>query len=89
MIAVVTLDLTCSEQDCVRAWRRHFKERLNLPLDLAMIAVVAAFGLWTWWIDGATVLSVIAFGLAGALGVLIASAPLCLTAVGVSERRKA
>ena len=71
---MVAVNFTYSKQDCLRAWRRHLKERLNLPLDLAVIAIVAAFGIWQWRVDGPTVLSVAALGLACVLGLLIASA---------------
>jgi hypothetical protein len=67
---MVTLDSNCSQQDCLRAWRRHFKERTRLPLDLVAVAVLAAFGARQWLVDGASALSVAALALAGTLALI-------------------
>lgn len=74
MDAMIALDFTYSQQDCLRAWRLHFKEKLNLPLDFAAIAVLVVLGLWQWRAEGPTVLVVAALASAGALGLLIAAA---------------
>lgn len=71
---MVALDFNYSKQDCLRAWRRHFKERMNLPLDLVAIAVVSAFGAWQWSVDGPSALLLGAFALAGTLALIVTSA---------------
>jgi hypothetical protein len=71
---MVALNFHYSKQDCLRAWRRHFRERMNLPLDIVAVAVVAAIGVWQWSVDGPSVLSVGAVALAGTLALIIAFA---------------
>ncbi len=71
---MVTVDFTYSQQDCLRAWRRHFRERMNLPLDIGVGAVLAAIGLWQWWTQGLRGLSLAALGSAAALALLVLSA---------------
>lgn len=68
------LDFTYSRQDCLRAWRRHFKEKMKLPLDLLAAAVLAAFGSWQWWLEGPSVLSIAAIALAATLALIVVAA---------------
>jgi YcxB-like protein len=71
---MVALDFNYSQQDCLRAWRRHFKERMKLPLDLVGVAVLAVFGCWQWWLDGPSGLSIAALTLAAVFALIIMSA---------------
>ena len=44
----VNLSFRYAEQDYVRAVRAHYASRLRLPLDIAVIAGVAALGAYEW-----------------------------------------
>jgi hypothetical protein len=71
---MVALDFNYSQQDCARAWRRHFREKMKLELDLIAVGVLAAIGCWQWRADGPTWQSVGALALAVALALIILSA---------------
>jgi YcxB-like protein len=44
----VNLSFRYAEQDYVRAVRAHYASRLRLPLDIAVIVVVAVLGAYEW-----------------------------------------
>lgn len=71
MAVMIALDFTYSQEDCLRAWRLHLKERMNLPLDIAAISIAAAFGAWQWWAHGPTALSLTLLGLAGVMALVL------------------
>jgi hypothetical protein len=48
MDSTVHLTFRYSEQDYVRAMRAHLKSRLRLKLDIVVIALAAALGLYEW-----------------------------------------
>jgi hypothetical protein len=71
---MIDLNFNYSRQDCVRAWRRHFREKLNLPLDLAVVILLAALGLFQWYANGLGVVVLVLLGLSTALALIVALA---------------
>ena len=48
MTSTVHLSFQYTERDYVRALRAHFKSRLRLRLDLFLVIVLAAIGVYLW-----------------------------------------
>jgi YcxB-like protein len=71
---VIALDFTYTQQDCLRAWRRHFREMMKLRLDFLAAAGLAALGLWQWRAEGLSAWSIVALCSAAALALIILSA---------------
>jgi len=60
--STVHLSFRYTERDYVRALRAHYKSRLRLPLDIVVVAALAAIGvyLWpSWWGIASLVVSVL------------------------------
>ena len=78
MDSTVHLSFCYSEQDYVRAMRAHLKSRLRLKIDIVVIVLAAALGLYewrsldsAWWgISLVTVSAVFALILAVAFGIV-------------------
>lgn len=68
---LVVLDFNYSQRDCVRAWRRHFREKLNLALDLVAIVVLAAFGLFQWRASGFGLAALVSLAMSAALALIV------------------
>ena len=49
-------------------------EKLNLPLDVLAVTVVAGWGLWQWWAEGLSAWPITALCLAATLALIILSA---------------
>jgi hypothetical protein len=71
---MVVLDFTYTQQDCLRAWRRHYLEKLNIPLDLVGMALLAGFGLLKWHANGLVMASVVPLLLGGSLALIVGMA---------------
>src|SRR6266567_2841709 len=71
---MVVLDFNYTQQDCLRAWRRHYLERLNIPLDMAAMALLAGFGLLQWHANGLVIASVFPLVLSGSLALIVGMA---------------
>src|SRR6266542_4316266 len=71
---MVVLDFNYTQQDCLRAWRRHYLEKLNIPLDLVGMVLLAGFGLLQWHANGPVLASVVPLVLSGSLALIIGMA---------------
>ena len=71
---MVVLDFNYTPKDCLRAWRRHYLEKLNIPLDLFAIALLAGIGLLQWRANGLVITSVVPLVLSGSLALIVGMA---------------
>jgi hypothetical protein len=69
----VNLSFRYTQADYVQAMRAHYASRLRLPLDVAVIVVVAALGIYEWQ-TGMHSLGAAFLGIAGAFTLMLLAA---------------
>jgi hypothetical protein len=72
----------------MRAWRRHFREKPNVPLDLAAIVAVAALGPYQWHAGGFGPAALCPHVLSAALASIIALALFALPHLAYRKNEK-
>jgi hypothetical protein len=75
------LNFTYSKQDCINAFRLHYKNILRLKLDCAAILMAVAAGSWQWMMFGPNNASYLFLGAAAFMSLMLYAAFFVLPAL--------
>jgi len=68
---MIVFDFSYSPKDCARAWRRHLREKMNLPVDVLAILIVGGIGLLDWYLSGPRFVAIFSTAAAALLALML------------------